>query len=426
MSVPTTVAPAGDSLPIKVIKSLIKFSDTPQTALATSKDGLNLNLTYCEKNPALALISYKISETDIKKACFQSLSSPTFQQSQIIISSPVLKITYTKEAAKNQDLVSGLDDTATETTTTTAPLITPVNSINLVNKGGYWTTYDNKKNISFKGTTDGSTQLTVLDISSNEVITTGMIITDAGTAANINVETQVESMDNETFGGVGNYELDRTQPLTLSTQNYIGIGSQVPLFSDDYLLGTYTVTEITLSFKFTAPSTSLTSKDNFLTVANISSLRPFIFSSELVLLQDTGTYPLTYVKDGTVYANYNLWLKLYCNQSNNKAFLSYKLNAADLKSALVEHLAKAGLKSLKRVVVDSVDIILSVFNTVTTSDITIQLNYTKSTWATNPEIDDYFYTGLSPSSQIVSFLTNPAGEYLITGIKLIVAIVVVA
>ena len=104
-----------DESQIKVKNTIIKFSNTPQDAFAEDNDALNIKLTYCEKNPALALISYKVSDTDIKDACFQSLSNPTFTESQIIISSIVLKISYTQKEAQNDDLV--LDPESTTTTT---------------------------------------------------------------------------------------------------------------------------------------------------------------------------------------------------------------------------------------------------------------------------------------------------------------------
>ena len=174
--------------PSQVVNSIINFTDTAQEALVDSTDALKIKFSYCLKIPTKASLSYKISDSEIRSACYQSLSNTSgFSDSDLIISEPELTISYTITDIQDDDY----DVSQTSTTSTTqAPSTTEgiqTNVIPLLNKGDYWTTYN--KDVVFSGTTDGTQILTVTGITSNEVITPGMIIIDAGSTANINNET---------------------------------------------------------------------------------------------------------------------------------------------------------------------------------------------------------------------------------------------
>jgi hypothetical protein len=249
------IEPSGENT-ISLKTSLINFSDTAEGALVTSEDALNINLTHCIKNPTVALISYKIAESELKQACFESLANPPSNASNIIITSPELKISYT--IATTTEEYYGTTVGGYETTGSQLPNI--IKTISLVKKGGYWTTYNNK-DVTFSASIDG-TNMNVSAVSGNGVISKGMIITHSNA---INVETKVSDMDVDTFGRIGSYTLNRSQTTT-ATKQFIGIGTDVPLFNEDYLVGSYSINALTLSFSYSPDGSAPVSLTDFLTI----------------------------------------------------------------------------------------------------------------------------------------------------------------
>jgi hypothetical protein len=384
---------------------IIKFESDSELPPDFNTSELNIYFTYCLVSPCIAKFNYKISNSNLQKAIYFKLNegSPLttealfYSYEDIIISEPFITVRYINGSTQEIQ-----------------------HMINLTYKGGYWTTYNSSGNISFIGSVN-KYLLSVNEINNHSLLRKGMIILSkepdiysesssedekCKCISDIIVpETEIIDFGDCTYGNKGTYVINKRQKRRCE-ERLEAVGCDVSMFQEEVLYGNYSIQGITLSFNYSIP-TVLPFKKEFIEFFSVNTLPdPLEFKPQVIDLKDNmGT------------------MKLYCNQlfcinsdiSTNYAKLSYEIQEQDLIKKSVSNIQTVRLcftVKVKKHIPDQEPLLKCQDDISETNEVLTNM-YDEIKAELPLSYNNGLYATYNNGSDIVDFIDNPDGQYLI-------------